>query len=58
MVEPSAATLPTFSVFQSAACIARSAAISRYQRVVKPESGKVMNTELLNEKSGSRTTGL
>jgi len=56
-VEPTEATAPTVSVFQSAACIARSDAISLYQRVVKPASGKAMNTELLNEKIGNSTTG-
>ncbi len=57
MVEASEASTPTLSVFANAACISESAAISAYQRVVKPDSGKAMKSELLNEKMGSSSTG-
>ena len=49
--------MPTFRLLPSACCIAQSEASAAYQRVVKPESGKAMNSELLKEKTGSTSTG-
>ena len=57
IVEISEAAAPTFSVFPSAARMSSSPAIAAYHFVVKPDSGKAMKAESLNENSGSSSTG-
>ena len=57
MVESSAVTSATSRLLPRACCMALSAASAAYQRVVKPDSGKAMNSELLKEKTGSTSTG-
>jgi len=56
-VESRAVAVATFRLLASACCIAPSAARPAYQRVVKPDRGKAMNWESLNENSGSSSPG-
>ena len=52
-----AVVAPTTRLLPSALSIASSASICAYHCVVKPLSGKAMNTDLLNENRGRKRTG-